>query len=240
MRIVFPTLHVRESAQATPLAAACLAAMLHDRTGFDCILLDLFPDSPPESIIDRILNKSPDLVVIPLYTWNRATMLTVSRELKRQVPAQLILGGGPEATADAAGVINEGRLDGAIRGEGEATFLEVVQQLAADKPLSLIPGLSLPQDGKVVDGPDRPPLDPDLLPSPWLTGILTPQPGGLLWEVARGCRFDCSYCFDSRGNTSVSKLPAKRLAAELQMFRAAGVSQVWALDSTFNFPAVRG
>jgi len=241
MRIVFPTLHVRESTQATPLAAACLAAMLHDRAGFDCILLDYFTADPTDKIVGGILKHSPDLVVIPLYTWNRATMLATSRELKKRVPSLVILGGGPEATADAAGVIGEGLLNGAIRGEGEQTFLEVVEQLAAHKPLSLIPGLSLQQNGAIVEGPDRPPMDPEKLPSPWLTGILTPQRGsGLLWEVARGCRFDCSYCFDSRGSKTVSKLPAERLAAELQLFSAAGVSQVWALDSTFNFPAARG
>jgi radical SAM superfamily enzyme YgiQ (UPF0313 family) len=241
MRIVFPTLHVRDSAQATPLAAACLAAMVHDRPEYDCILLNLFADEPIAKIVDRILNKSPDLIVIPLYTWNHATMLAVSREIRKQAPALTILGGGPEATADAAGIITEGELDGAIRGEGEETFVAVLETLREQKPLSLIPGLSLRQDGQVGDGPDRPPCDPEKLPSPWLSGVLTPpKGGGLLWEVARGCRFDCSYCFDSLGSQSVSKLPEERLAAELELFNAAGVSQVWALDSTFNFPAERG
>ncbi len=87
----------------------------------------------------------------------------------------------------------------------------------------------------------HPQADAADLPSPWLTGVLTPEPGsGLLWEVARGCRFECSYCFDSLGSNQVSKLPEERLAAELELFDKIGVSQIWALDSTFNFPAGRG
>ena len=241
MKIVFPTLHVRKSAQATPLAAACLAAAIHDRPDCNCILLDFFPDDPQDKIVHAILKASPDLIVIPLYTWNRAAMLAVCRELRQQAPTLKLLAGGPEATADPAGVINEGALDAAIRGEGEETFVEVIDLLLESRPLTIIPGLSLPKDGSVIDGPERVLTEPENLVSPWLTGIIAPPPGGgLLWEVARGCRFECSYCFDSLGAKGVSKIHPERLAAELDLFREAGVSQVWVLDSTFNDPPLRG
>ncbi len=241
MKIVLPTLHVRRSRQVTPLAAACLAAMVHARKDCRCRLLDFFPGDPVEKICHAILKPSPQLVVIPLYTWNRRTMLAVSRALKLQAPSLTIIAGGPEATAATAAVIAEGNLDGVIRGEGEETFGELVEMLLRDRRLSLIPGLSLPRDEHVVDGPDRLPADPAALPSPWLSGVLTPPAGGgVLWEVARGCRFDCSYCLDSLGYRNVSKLPEERLAAELALFSEAGVSQIWALDSTFNFPPERG
>ncbi|PLX99595.1 MAG: hypothetical protein C0623_08835 [Desulfuromonas sp.] len=241
MKIVFPTLHVRKSHQATPLAAASLAAMLHNRRNFECILLDFFPSDPPERMIRAILKSKPDLVVMPLYTWNRSIMLGVSQTIKQQAPSLPVIAGGPEVTADPHGVIREGKLDAAIRGEGEATFVELVDQLAEKKTIGLIPGLSRPQGHEIVDGPDRAPSDPESLQSPWLTGTLTPQAGsGLLWEVARGCRFDCSYCFDSRGSKTVEKLPYARLAAELELFHKVGVARIWVLDSTFNFPPERG
>ena len=241
MKIVFPTLHVRESAQATPLAAACLAAMLHDRPDCKCELLDFFPIDSVERLTHSILKAKPDLVVIPLYTWNRAIMLAVSRTLKQQAPALFIIGGGPEATADPHGVIREGQLDAAVRGEGEETFVELIDLLHEKKGLAVIPGLSLPRNEQIVDGPDRNPGDPAALVSPWLTGVIKPPPGGgLLWEVARGCRFECSYCFDSLGNKTVQKLPADRLSEELALFARSGVSQIWVLDSTFNYPLERG
>ena len=241
MKIAFPTLHVRKSAQATPLAAASLAATLVEKPNCQCLLLDFFPEDTPEKIVQTLLKSAPDLVAIPLYIWNRSIMLKVSRMLKQQAPDLIILAGGPEATADADSIIRDGNLDGAIRGEGEETFREVIDRLLEKKALSLLPGLSLPQNSHTAESPDRPPAAPENLPSPWLTGLIKPPTGGgLLWEVARGCRFNCSYCFDSMGSKAVSKLPTERLAAELELFSKAGVAQIWALDSTFNFPPERG
>ena len=102
MKIVLPTLHVRHSHQAVPLAAANLTAALVDRPGFECQLLDFFPDNPESEICSTILAAEPDLVAIPLYSWNRRTMLSVSRTLKQHNPDIFLMGGGPEATADPA------------------------------------------------------------------------------------------------------------------------------------------
>ena len=78
-------------------------------------------------------------------------------------------------------------------------------------------------------------------PSPWLTGVLKPEAsGGVLWEVARGCAFSCDYCFEARGHAGVRGIDRKRLEEELALFVAAGVTQVWVLDSTFNHPPERG
>jgi len=239
MNIVLPTLHVRRSPQAVPLAAACLAAALADRSALQTQLFDFFPDQTDASITETILAAKPDLVAIPLYTWNRADWLNIAAALKKLRPKLVLIAGGPEATADPHGLLATQLFAAAIRGEGEATFAELVAELAATGMLSLRPGLSLPTAQGVVDGPERPPLLPEELPSPWLAGILDPT-AGVLWEVARGCAFDCSYCFDNLGSRKVRKLPMKRLAAELDLFVAAGVGQVWAIDSSFNIPAARG
>ena len=118
MKIVLPTLHVRHSPQAVSLAAANLIASLGDQSDIDCQLLDFFPDNSEETICNVILAAQPDLVAIPLYSWNRRTMLGVSRLLKQHHPDILFLGGGPEATADPTGVIEQGNLN-ARRTQGE-------------------------------------------------------------------------------------------------------------------------
>ena len=50
MKIVLPTLHVRRSPQAVPLAAANLAATVPNNTGIYCVLLDFFPEDSEETI----------------------------------------------------------------------------------------------------------------------------------------------------------------------------------------------
>ena len=239
MKIVLPTLHVRRSPQAVPLAAANLAATLANDSNHNCQLLDFYPDSSEEEICHAILAAEPDLVAIPLYTWNRQTMLAVSRTLKERRSAVTLIAGGPEATADPSGVIDQGTLDAAIRGEGEFTFLEVVQQIETSGNLTLRPGLSLRINDVIQHGAERNPAEPKDLPSPWLTGTLQAEQG-VLWEVARGCPFHCSYCFDNLGSKTVRRLPSERLAAELDLFSKAGVGQLWVLDSSFNVPTARG
>jgi hypothetical protein len=239
MKIVLTTLHVRRSPQAVPLAAANLAATLANHTDIDCQLLDFFPDSSEDAICQSILAAGPDLVAVPLYSWNRQTMLGVCRALKQHSPTIILTAGGPEATADPTGVLEQGALDAVIQGEGEITFRQLVEHLLESDGLTLLPGLSLATETGIQHGPKRPFADPLDLPSPWLTGVL--QAGqGVLWEVARGCPFKCSYCFDSLGSSTVRRLPMERLAAELDLFSAAGVGQIWVLDSSFNVPTMRG
>lgn len=239
MKIVLPTLHVRHSPQAVPLAAANLVTTLIDQPGIEHQLLNFFPDNSEETICNVILAARPDLIAIPLYSWNRQTMLSVSRTLKQHNPDIFFIGGGPEATADPDGVIDQGALDAVIRGEGELTFQDIVTQRSTSGASDLLPGLSLATDKGIQSGPDRASIDPGQLISPWLTRVLRPEQG-VLWEVARGCAFNCSYCYDSLGDARVRTLPMERLSAELDLFSAAGVSNLWVLDSSFNVPTARG
>jgi len=166
MNIVLPTLHVRRSPQAVPLAAACLAATLADQPALSAKLFDFFPDQTDAAIIETIVAAEPDLIAIPLYTWNRADWLRIAATLKKLRPNLVLVAGGPEATADPHGLLASQLFSAAIRGEGEATFAELVTELAGTGTLSLRPGLSLPTAQGIVDGPERPPLPPEELPSP--------------------------------------------------------------------------
>lgn len=242
MNIALPTLHVRRSVQAVPLAAACLAAALPEPSREGVHLLDLFPDQGEEDMAGEILSCRPELVAFPLYLWNRERILSLARRLKAAHPSLWVVAGGPEATADAGKLLREPGLDAVIRGEGEETFREMVHALERGEGLKPWPGITLRGPRDLLAGPERA-LRAALAahPSPWLTGVLKPQPGqGVLWETSRGCPFGCDFCFDARGSRGVDHLPPERLAAELDLFVRCGVSQVWVLDSTFNFPPERG
>jgi radical SAM superfamily enzyme YgiQ (UPF0313 family) len=242
MNIVLATLHVRSSAQAVPLAAACLAAALPEDLRRQTQLLDLFPGEDDEQMLTAILAGRPDLVAFPLYLWNRHRVLTLARSLRQRRPELFLLAGGPEATTDPEGVLTEGELDAVIRGEGEFTFRDLLAARDQGIEPAGLAGLTLRTAAGVVAGPERETVAQlDDLPSPWLTGILTPTAGsGVLWETSRGCPFACDFCYDARGGHGVRPLSAERLQAELDLFVRAGVSQIWVLDSTFNFPPERG
>lgn len=239
MRIVFATLHVRPSAQAVPLAAACLKAALPEELRRDTRLVDLFPAQSLGEMAERILETSPDLVAFSVYVWSRRRLLDLAALLRRLRPELRIIAGGPEATADPLDLLAPGDIELLIQGEAE----EILPRVLAPSPPGAQPPPGVTRLGGTAlhSGPAAPLPEVDQLISPWLSGALVPQAdGGLLWETARGCPFACDFCFDSRGNNRVRCLPWERLEAELELFVRARVAQIWVLDSTFNYPPERG
>jgi hypothetical protein len=113
-----------------------------------------------------------------------------------------------------------------LPGEAEELIVTAVARLRAGaSPAELQAGLS--------PGPVR---DLATLASPFLDGTLDPAHyTGQLWELSRGCPFTCDFCFESRGEQGTRRIPMDRVRAELELFEAARVSQVFVLDPTFNY-----
>jgi len=242
-KIVLATVHVRRSAQAVPLAAGCLAAALPAVWRQQAVLIDIFPDQDINQLCSEILAATPQVVVFPLYLWNRSRIRKLAGLLRRQSPELRLAAGGPEATPQAELLLQESPFDAVIRGEGEIPLARWLDALADPSRWHEIPGLSWrAADGTPIHNPlSSPVASLDQYPSPWLTGLLQPTPeGGVLWEVARGCPFSCDFCYDAGGYQSVRHVDEQRLTAELELFVNRGVSQVWVLDSTFNYPPERG
>jgi hypothetical protein len=242
-KIVLATIHVRRSAQAVPLAAGCLAAALPEPWRSSATLLDIFPDQDLAQLCDEILADAPQVVAFPLYLWNRERINELAKRLRQRAAGVKLVSGGPEATPQAERLLQQAPFDVVIRGEGEIPLARWLAALEERDGWHTIPGLSW-QDaaGQIQHNPlAAPPSELDSYPSPWLSDILQPTPeGGVLWEVARGCPFRCDFCYDAGGYQSVRHHGTERLSAELELFVRLGVSQVWVLDSTFNYPPERG
>lgn len=237
MKILLVSLHVNHSPQALPLAAGNLKAALPEDIQQQTQMLNFEVNQPLDKVLAQITAVQADLVAFSLYLWNREAILTLAAALKKPANAPFIAVGGPEASADSEGLLASNSIDALICGEGEFAFAQLVAQLGQGQLREKISGVCYPQQ-PVCTCPA--PLALEELPSPWLTGILQPVDGGVLWEVARGCPFACSFCYDAKGVAGVRALPVERLKAELEIFKQADVSQVWVLDSTFNAPAKRG
>ena len=241
MHILIATLHVRASEQAVPLAAGCLKTCLPLDLQRKTTLIDLFPETDVNSMCSQLLALNPSIIAFPLYVWNRNRILLISKRLRQQKPNLILLAGGPEASADSRNVIKEGSLDGVIRGEGEVSFAELIMKLNAGAPTNGVSGFlpASPNSQTIPSAAVCPELS--VLASPWLTGQLQLEKNcGALWEVARGCQFNCAFCYDAKGHQGVRPLPQDRLKKELRLFVKQQVAQVWILDSTFNAPPGRG
>ncbi len=232
MKLVLVAIHIEPSPRALPLGPAMLASALRDTFGevVRTWVVDAFVAEPPAACAARILALGPEAVGFSMYVWNRTQTLAIAALLKAARPGLILFAGGPEATADRAAIQADPSMDFVLPGEGEVLIVEAVQRLLDGATPEAIAAWAQP----------APVQDLAALPSPYLDGTLRPADyGGALWELSRGCPFTCDFCFEARGTAGTRRIPMARVEAELALFEAAGIQEVFVLDPTFNYQKVQ-
>lgn len=107
-------------------------------------------------------------------------------------------------------------VDVVVIGEGEQTFLEVVDALFGHEDIVGVPGTCIRKDnGDVVFGPARPFLSMDELPLPAYDLVDIDDYQGIEYQFdyqsSRGCPFRCAFCYNKAfcGRRYRKKSPAK-------------------------------
>ncbi len=241
-RIICTTLLVEKSPQALPLGAACVASAIKHYPGTekecdvklisfsredDEILTLQSDEEKADYITDRLLKEKPRIVCMSVFVWNRTIFELCAERLHKE--GIIIIAGGPEITAHPD--VFEKRFDYTVSGEGEIKVPRLIEKIlsAGRKKLSKEEVLSCYKDASASI------KDLSLLHSPYLDGTIDPTEfGGALWELARGCPFKCSYCYESKGEKTVRLFPQERIDKELELFAQKKVPQVFVLDPTYN------
>ncbi len=239
MQITLVAIHPARSPQSLPLANAFLAATLLESSRLSgrvkVTLLDLFCEQGVEESIAAITATRADMVGFSVYLWNRGESIAIAGRLRLEAKQLILFCGGPEATADPVKLLAEAPFNFIVAGEGEGPLPDIVACILDNGDLSVVPGVARLDDAKYLFTPPLHPGDPDSIPSPFLSGILKPaEYQGFLWQLSRGCCFDCDFCFDAKDQRGVRRFGIERIAEELSWFVEQGVSQVFVLDSTFN------
>ncbi len=232
-KLVCYTLLVETSPQALPLGAACIASSLKNsvltKSLVEVSLMENSVEDPGYTedgagrfIASEILcGGVPDFVLYSVFVWNRRQIFDSMRVLKSLHPKIVFIAGGPEVTADPESFSD---FDYAVSGQGEEAVPSIVHELCSG-------GGSL-SSRKIHHGTVS---DLKNLSSPYLDGTLDLKKyGGALWELARGCPFRCSYCYESKGEKKIRYFPMERIERELELFRREGIRQVFVLDPTYN------
>ena len=231
-KIICTTLLVEKSPQALPLGAACVASAIkhYPATEKECeVKLISFSreddeiqslksdEQKADYITECLLKEEPQIVCMSVFVWNRTIFeLCAERLHKHNI---IIIAGGPEITAHPD--VFEKSFDYTVTGEGEVKVPRLIESILFNKPYNP------PDFPKSIDLKD--------LYSPYLDGTIDPTEfGGALWELARGCPFKCSYCYESKGEKTVRLFPEERIDKELELFARKKVPQVFVLDPTYN------
>ncbi|HEX9051013.1 MAG TPA: cobalamin-dependent protein [Anaeromyxobacter sp.] len=157
-----------------------------------------------EDIAKVIEEFRPDVVGTTAITATEPDCRAICGTAKRWNPAVKTVVGNVHATFCWDQLLRDDRnVDFVVRGEGEATFADLVRALAAgEADLSRIPGLAWRKDGvPTTNAPRALARDLDALPAAWdlLDWPLywyRPSPEGRLAiaSSARGCSQRCSFC----------------------------------------------
>ncbi|MCK5198208.1 MAG: DUF4080 domain-containing protein, partial [Spirochaetales bacterium] len=188
------------------------------------ILENFHLNDTPFKAAETILKDNPDSIGFSIYIWNRDFLVQTAELIKAENKNIIIFAGGAEITASAPSLMDNNNFDYLIRGEGEIPFVKLLEFLTGKKKI---------KPGKLLNMSYLNNLE--LIPSPFLSSTLDPAEwDGLLWELSRGCRYNCSFCSESRGVKGVRYYNEERIQKELILFEEKKVEQIFVLDPTFN------
>lgn len=197
-----------------------------------------------EDILKGIFKEQADVIAFSCYIWNIDIISRIVVELKKVQPSAKIWFGGPEVSYDARKCLEVYKeLDGIMIGEGEQTFLELLEFYVDHKTeLSQISGIAFKESAKflnenikkdiITETPVRQLLSLDEIPFPY-EEVETFHNKIIYYESSRGCPFSCSYCLSSI-DKRVRLRNTELVKKELKFFLDYEVSQVKFVDRTFN------
>ncbi|MDA3809674.1 MAG: B12-binding domain-containing radical SAM protein [Spirochaetaceae bacterium] len=216
--------HIQDSPQAIPLATSILKSFCQSKNELSVSLIDFYLNQKPDQAAEQILLQKPDSVGFSIYIWNRVFIEKTIKIIKKSNKEILIYGGGAEVTATVKDLSTNTNFDYLIAGEGEIPFSRLMDYFLhnnIEKPEKILKKDHLKDLNKI--------------PSPFLTGNLNPSSwDGILWELSRGCPFNCAFCSESRGIDGVRYFSEERIISELKYFEEQEVDQIFVLDPTFN------
>lgn len=245
MKLLLATLHAKYVHAS--LALPSLAAAGGDIAGVEIALGEYTVNEPREQVLRRLVAAGADVVAFSCYIWNIAETLALVANLKKIRPGCFVILGGPESSYGIFELLGrQPAVDCIVRDEGEATFRDCLEVLAAawgrtavEPLLATVPGLVFRSGEDIVANPPRLPVaELDSLPSPFAAGLVDLGKPLVYYESSRGCPFSCAFCMSSLEKGVRTYSPA-RIEADLELLLAAGVQTIKFVDRTFNYDAAR-
>ena len=195
-------------------------------------------NQPLNRTMADIYRKTPDLLFISCYIWNRAEAEMLAADMGKIRPELDIWLGGPEVSFDAEEVLERlPAVKGVIRGEGEKALARIVRAYCGgssfNDALAEITDLTFREaSGRIAVTGESGRIDFDTVPFPYKE-LDSFSNRIIYYESSRGCPFRCSYCLSSV-DKKLKFRSAERVKPELQFFLDRKVPQVKFIDRTFN------
>lgn len=165
------------------------------------------PSFKTEDVVSHILTNTNEAfdVAFGVFIWNEAAIQNILTSLKADPQASIgrIILGGPQISYTKEKLEKHyPQADVFIRGFAETALVELVKQdIHGDPAPNPIKGVHYAGQ---FDLKGQAAVDLGTLPSPYLNGIIKPQPF-IRWETQRGCKFRCSFCQHREPKSALAK-----------------------------------
>jgi len=230
-----------------PLGQLYIASFLREN-GYPVNFIDADnQDLSHEEIIEVIQNNDSKIIGITCLTAQLNEVYKLSEFLKTSDQEYTIIVGGPHPSAIPVEVLNECKyIDVVVIGEGEHTFLEIVQKIENGFEYNDVQGIASWVNGEIIISEPRILIkDIDELPLPAydLIESFHDYPGtypsrdfpSMYIMGSRGCPFKCSFCSDAIWKGSLRKRDPIKIIDEAELLITKyGIKEIFFQDDTFN------
>ena len=205
--------------------------------------------SPVRETLARLVDSHrPDVIGLSVMTFQRGTARRVIAFLQSIRPgATIVVGGYDPSLAPTAWMDPRLGVDFIVRGEGEATFRELLRAIESRTSVGGIAGLCYRAGDRFVSNPPRPVariadggIDLPNRAARVLGGYTMLGRQVDVVETSRGCTFDCSFCsiIEMRGR-NFHRYPLDRVLADIADARARGARAIFFVDDNITLDMPR-
>jgi radical SAM superfamily enzyme YgiQ (UPF0313 family) len=224
-----------------PLCMLSLAAPLL-QAGFDVALIDAKVDPQWFQTVLCEVRNALCLGISMLTGPMIRGAVRMAKAVKQEAPNVPVIFGGWHASLATAQTLQESYVDAVVRGQGELTFLEVAEKLAAKEDFRAVDGVSSQQFGMPRNMPERRVALLDDLPIPAFhladfdAYERVSGERKLGYATSVGCPYGCHYCTDMVFyKRKFNALSADRVVSEVtELANRYRIEEVAMLDS--NLP----
>ncbi|MCX6995559.1 MAG: radical SAM protein [Kiritimatiellaeota bacterium] len=229
-----------------PLGLAYIAAVL-EKSGCEVKVLDLLTTKRSEAqLLETITSFKPEVMGFTAVTPVVNSAYRMLEKIKGLNIRTVI--GGPHASAMPQEALEKG-FDFVVRGEGEETIVDLMQNIGAPENVK---GISYKIDGKIINNPPREYLrNLDTLPFParhlfsdlklykGQEALGSRVPVGSIM-TSRGCPYSCSFCYKAVFGNRFRARSAENVVQEwVHLVEKYGVKEIAIVDDSFTTDVAR-
>jgi anaerobic magnesium-protoporphyrin IX monomethyl ester cyclase len=239
-----PTIIEEERGYNPPLGILYIAAYVEEQTAHEVAVIDAqVEELSYDALAKRISDYSPDVVGISAMTLCLFDVMKTIKTVREVSPGAKIVLGGPHVHLYPDETIELKGVDYLILGEGEVSFVMLLDALEGKIPFSKVKGLVYREDGRVVKtGMSELVADLDIFPHPArhlvpyekYTSILSELNPITTMFTSRGCPYKCTFCDRPHLGKRFRARSARSVVDEFIKCKEMGIKFVLIYDDTFT------